>query len=253
MHGQTEIGSRPSSRLRSGSLAGLNQRAGRRFLLLGAIAGIALLDQGFKWWAWLNAPEVRINYGGDVLAPPVVGSWYAGAITGAVLDLLDAGLLITATWLFLRNRRSTLVLTSGAAVIGGWSSNLLDRLGMHYWTAPGSVRGVVDFIPIDHRYYNIADLFIISGTPLFILAVGVSALRRGVMKRPAIADDASTRTRRPRGIRAAVLAVTAPVALTAIVGVGAANFGGVTAPVAPTSIRNHPRLITHDGVALAIR
>jgi len=34
----------------------------------------------------------------------------------------------------------------GALVIGGWSSNLLDRLGMHYWTAPGSVRGAVDFI-----------------------------------------------------------------------------------------------------------
>jgi lipoprotein signal peptidase len=56
-------------------------------------------------------------------------------------------------------------------MLGGWGSNLLDRLGMHYWTAPGSVRGVVDFIRITGASYNVADLFIIGATPLFLLAV----------------------------------------------------------------------------------
>jgi hypothetical protein len=45
----------------------------------------------------------------------------------------------------------------GSLMVGGWSSNLLDRLGMHYWTAPGSIRGAMDFINIGGYYYNFAD------------------------------------------------------------------------------------------------
>ena len=56
---------------------------------------------------------------------------------------------------------------------GGWVSNLLDRLGIHHWTAPGSVRGVVDFMHIGAHYYNVADFFIIGCTPLFLLAAGL--------------------------------------------------------------------------------
>jgi hypothetical protein len=59
---------------------------------------------------------------------------------------------------------------------GGWASNLLDRLGIHYWTAPGSVRGVVDFIHLGPHYYNVAD-FIIGCTPLFVLAAGHQGVR----------------------------------------------------------------------------
>jgi lipoprotein signal peptidase len=63
-------------------------------------------------------------------------------------------------------------------MIGGWSSNLLDRLGMHYMTAPGSGRGAVDFIPLGLHHYNVADFFIVLGTPLFILAVSARYLER---------------------------------------------------------------------------
>jgi len=59
---------------------------------------------------------------------------------------------------------------------GGWASNLLDRLGIHYWNAPGRVRGVVDFIHLGPHYYNVAD-FIIGCTSLFVLAAGHQGVR----------------------------------------------------------------------------
>jgi lipoprotein signal peptidase len=210
--------------------------ARRRLLVLASLAAIALSDQGVKWWAWRHASGVRINDGGDLLVPPSVGSMYSGRLTGGLLDLIDSGLLFVAVVLFSRRRRSVLVSVFGVSIIGGWGSNLLDRLAMHYWTAPGSVRGVVDFIPIDQHYYNVADMFIVAGTPLFVLVAGVSALRRFAAKdRPVSANLTATRFQRPR-LRSAVLAATGVAVLTAAVGVGAAHFGGATAPVTSASI-----------------
>jgi hypothetical protein len=57
-------------------------------------------------------------------------------------------------------------------MMGGWGSNLLDRLGMHHLTAPGSVRGVIDFITIGDECYNVADFVIGAATVLFLLALG---------------------------------------------------------------------------------
>jgi lipoprotein signal peptidase len=148
------------------------------------VAGIALFDQSVKWLAWRYIPGVRINDGGDQLVPSTVGSMYSGRLTGGLLDLFDSGLLIVAAVLFVRRPRSALVLIPGSAVIGGWSSNLLDRLVAHYWTAPGSVRGVVDFIPMGQHYYNVADLFIIVGAPLFVVGGGAAVLRRVFSTRP---------------------------------------------------------------------
>jgi lipoprotein signal peptidase len=252
MHSQIEIASRPRMPARSRPIADFKHKVGRRFFVLGAVAAIAVLDQGFKWWGWQHVPGVRINYGGDDLVPAAVGSWYARPVTGALLDLLDSGLLIVALFVFLRRRRSALVLISGTSIIGGWSSNLLDRVVMHYWTAPGSVRGVVDFIPIGKHHYNIADLFIINGTPLFILAMSAPVLRRLVMKRPGITAHVTPTTDRPRWVRRAMVALPAAVVLIAVVGVGAANFGGETAPVMSASAGYQPTLITRHGVTFEI-
>jgi hypothetical protein len=81
-------------------------------------------------------------------------------------------------------------------MLGGWSSNLLDRLGMHYLTAPGSVRGAVDFLHLGGAYYNLADLFIIAATPLFLLAVA-SLRRRGCRRLSARALSWWSRLARP--------------------------------------------------------
>jgi hypothetical protein len=120
----------------------------------------------------------------------------------------------------------------GALMIGGWASNLLDRLGVHYWTAPGSVRGVVDFIHAGGHYYNVADLFIISCTPLFLLAVACQGVLAAT--RPAVAARVAPPARAQAWIRARV---RARLSISALVGAGlilaaafgAANYGGVAA------------------------
>ncbi|MDT4891144.1 MAG: signal peptidase [Pseudonocardiales bacterium] len=224
----------------------------RRVGALGAMAGIAVVDQAFKWWAWRHAAGVRVNYGGDGLVPSSVGSWYSKPLSGALLDLLDSGLLIVAAVFFLRRRRPAAVLITGAMVIGGWSSNLLDRLFMHYWTAPGSVRGVVDFIRIGKHFYNVADLFIITGTPLLVVAVGVSSVRNLAQRRAVESTHgtahAPLRPGRSRWARIAVLTMSAQ-AVTAAVVFGAANFGGASAPVTSVSDTYQPVFVSRHGVA----
>lgn len=78
-------------------------------------------------------------------------------MTGALLDLLDFGLLSVAVSVLVLRRLPPVVGVSGSLMFGGWVSNLLDRLGIHYFTAPGSVRGAVDFIRIGHHYGNVGD------------------------------------------------------------------------------------------------
>jgi lipoprotein signal peptidase len=151
-------------------------RLGQRSLVFAFLATIIVLDQTAKWWVWRHVPTF-INPGGDVLVGSTVGKWYADPAQGALLDLLGFGLLSSAISVLWHRRLSRAVLVTGCMIIGGWSSNLLDRLGMHSVTAPGSDRGAIDFIPISPHYYNIADLFIIVGTPLFLLAVGGRYLR----------------------------------------------------------------------------
>jgi lipoprotein signal peptidase len=65
------------------------------------------------------------------------------------------------------------VLLSGALVIAGLGSNLLDRLGMHAVTAPGSVRGAVDFIHVGRPCLNLADFVIVGATALLLLVVRI--------------------------------------------------------------------------------
>jgi lipoprotein signal peptidase len=181
---------------------------------------VILADQAAKWWAWRHFPDAQINAGGDILTGPLVGTWYAGRVSGAVLDFLDVGLLSIAAAALARLRAPAAVLVPGAAAAGGWASNLLDRLGMHYWTAPGSVRGAVDFIHLGRYVYNIADFFIVGGTPLFLLAAGYCAVRsarRGRLPRPSFG-----RLRVPAWIPA-----VAGAGLVLAVGLGAVNYGGV--------------------------
>jgi hypothetical protein len=85
--------------------------------------------------------------------------------------VLNVALLSLAGILLVRRRRRVVVLVTGALLIGGWSSNLLDRLGMHTVTAPGSVRGAVDFIPLGRPYWNVADFVIMAATALYLVAV----------------------------------------------------------------------------------
>jgi lipoprotein signal peptidase len=204
-------------------------RSGQRWIVPALLTLVIVLDQAMKWWAWRHVSGAIINDGGDALVGAMVGGWYADPVTGALLDLADFGLLSIAISVLVRRRPPVKVVVPAALMLGGWSSNLLDRLGMHYWTAPGSVRGAVDFIQVGQSYYNIADFFIIGGTPLFLLALGY--LRWQAAKRSAstgsVAANAHKRLRLP--------AVAGAVGVVVVVGIGAAHYGGLTAPLASVS------------------
>jgi lipoprotein signal peptidase len=200
-------------------------------VVLALLAVVIALDQVVKWWAWRHVPGARINAGGDALVGRTIGAWYARPVTGALFDVLDFGLLSVVVWLLARYRASAAVFVPGALMTGGWVSNLLDRLGLHYWTAPGSVRGVVDFIHLGVHYYNLADFFIIGCTPLFLLAAGYHAVRAA--RRPGTAGSLPSAARFPARARIPARArvpVLLGAVLISVVTLGAAHYGGVNAP-----------------------
>lgn len=202
------------------------ERLRQRFLALTLLAAVVMVDQAAKWWAWRHVPGVNINSGGDFLTGPTIGMWYAHPVTGALLDLMSFALVSLAVVALTRRRRPAAVTVCGSLMVGGWASNLLDRLGMHYWTAPGSIRGAVDFISIGGRCWNIADLVIIGTTPLFLLATAQLAGR--AVGRPAAS---SVRLAIRNSLRARVPAVAAAgAALIMTVALGAAHHGSLTKP-----------------------
>ncbi len=142
------------------------------------LVAVVVLDQVTKWWAWRHAPVAHVNEGGNPFVGRVVGGWYADPVTGAFLDLMDFGLLSTALVMLTRRAQPAIIWVSSALMIAGWSSNLLDRLGMHHLTAPGSYRGAIDFIHIGTYYYNVADFFIGGSTVAFLSTAGYLALSR---------------------------------------------------------------------------
>jgi lipoprotein signal peptidase len=145
---------------------------------LWTLLGVAALDQGAKWWAWRHVSDVKINLGGNALVGKTVGHWIADPLGGALFDVLGAAVFATGFFVLMRRRLPTSVLVLGALMLSGWSSNLLDRLGLHSATAPGSGRGAVDFMHIGRHFYNLADFVIIASTPLLFAAVLVELLRR---------------------------------------------------------------------------
>ena len=159
-------------------------RPGRVQTVLGLMIAVVVLDQTTTYWAWRHAPRAIINAGSTWPIGAPVSGWYSGALTGPIMDLVSCGLLTLAVITLVRRPRPAVVLWSGALAIAGWSSNVLDRLGMHAVNAPGSARGAVDFIPIGGLFYNVADLVITGGTVVFLTAVCVLA-GTGSPRRPA--------------------------------------------------------------------
>jgi lipoprotein signal peptidase len=140
-------------------------------IALGLLVAVVLLDQGAKWWGWRHVSGAIVNSGSTWLIGAPVSGWFSSPVTGPLLDVLDVGLLSLAGHVLVRRRRPGLVLVSGALMTAGWGSNLLDRLGLHAFTAPGSVRGAIDFIHLGRPYLNLADFVIVGATVVFPLAV----------------------------------------------------------------------------------
>jgi lipoprotein signal peptidase len=200
-----------------------------------ALCCVVLVDQVTKWWAWRAVAHVHINFGGDPLVPDTVGTWYADPVAGAVLDLVGAAALAVAVLVQLRRHRPPILRTPAALAIGGWSSNLLDRLGLHRLTAPGSVRGAVDFIHIGTYYFNIADFFIVGATLVFATAHA----HRWVSAKLSHPRPRTARTRTDPHPPARIMAAAGTaVALVIAVTLGATHYGGTTVPLmSPVPVR----------------
>jgi lipoprotein signal peptidase len=197
-------------------------------LALAVLAAVVVLDQATKWWAWRHVSGALINPGGDQLVGPKVGAWYSAQVPGAMLDVQGAVALVLAMSVLVRVRRRMLAVPATLAV-AGWSSNALDRLGLHFWTAPGSVRGAVDFIHLHWGVYNVADVVIVAGTAFLLAALACAGLT--ARERPRL-PAAPELHRPPRGRFARLVTTAAATGLVTAVAVGAVHHDGVTRPEA---------------------
>lgn len=194
----------------------------QRWQLAGVISAVVVVDQVVKWWAWRHIDGVLINSGGYILLGPGIRSWFAGPIGGAIADVIGATLVMTAVLWLSHRRRPAGVLLGGGLISAGWLSNILDRLGLHNWTAPGSARGVVDFIPDGTPgRSNLADAGIALGVLLLVASLVRSRLH-GPSFRPPPADAISVRSR-----AAAVLVLLAAITLAVA---GALDRTGIHEP-----------------------
>jgi lipoprotein signal peptidase len=193
------------------------------------IATVSVVDQTTKWWAWRNASTAIINSGGTWIIGQPVSGLLSGPVSGPILDLLNVGLLTFAGFILVSRPRSALFLVTGALMIAGWSSNLLDRLGMHAVTAPGSVRGAVDFISLGPPYWNVADFVIVAATVLFLVAAGTGGHRRVVAATTGRPRSSLPRARTwgPRRSWAAVVGATVAVVLSVPAAVHAGSADGM--------------------------
>ena len=224
MHSQSETGTNLTPWQPPPAVVELKSKLGQRSIVLALFAAIFVLDQTTKWWAWRHVSTARINEGGNPLVPETVSAWYADPFLGPLLDVLGFGLLAIAISVLWRRRHSLAVLISGCMMIGGWSSNLLDRVGIHHLTAPGSSRGAVDFIPfIGDYYYNVADFFIICGTPLYVLAVSAACLGKLVGTRRAASRLVTPASHYRRSGRTPMPAFASAISVIAVAAVGAAD------------------------------
>jgi hypothetical protein len=101
---------------------------------------------------------------------------------------------------------------------------------------------------LGQHYYNVADLFIIAATPVFIVSLSVMAIARAVRLAAATARRRPAQTRAqarmqavapPRSIsaRGRLVAASAAVGAVAVTAIGAINSGTVTAAATLASSR----------------
>jgi hypothetical protein len=119
--------------------AGVGSSRQRWLLVIGFATAIGT-DQAVKWLAWRRLDGSLINNGGYILLGPLIRSWFAGTVSGAIADVGGGAVLVVAVGRLLRRPRPIFALIGGGLVAAGWASNLLDRLGMHNWTARASSR-----------------------------------------------------------------------------------------------------------------
>jgi lipoprotein signal peptidase len=163
--------------------------AARLRLLLGVVLAVTAVDQLAKAWAWRHLALVHINSGSGLLFGDRAGAFYRDDTVGAAIDGAAAVTVAALAVLLLQRPRPTVPFVGAALMLAGWVSNLGDRLGLHSVTAPGTQRGVVDFLHWQGRLWNLADVTIILGAAVALAgalwalaAAAVRAVRRRAVR-----------------------------------------------------------------------
>lgn len=230
MHSLSELSRRPGSPVERADRLDRADRT-QPFILVSLVLVVAFIDQISKAWAWRHLIRVHVNSGGDLLVGRNVSELFRDRTTGAACDVVNVVILILAAAWLLHRKRPRLMLCGAALALAGWASNLGDRLGLHFWTAPGSMRGVVDFLPWDGRYWNVADTAIIIGSTLFATSLVLGGLRMLIRPTSRQVWTHWELHRRPLagkwGLPGVGIAVAAAAVLAAI---GAIAYSGVSTP-----------------------
>lgn len=147
-----------------------------RLLVAAVVTAGLLVDQATK----AIAPGGHvINPGGTAyLLPDRVRALWEGPHVGALLDLVAVVPLMVMVALALR-ARTPIGRVGWSLLAAGWGSNWADRIGLSALTQPGSPRGAVDWlhVPGISGIYNLADLLVVSGTLVLLVAALSRQLR----------------------------------------------------------------------------
>jgi lipoprotein signal peptidase len=142
------------------------------------MVGVVAVDQVTK--AVQHANHFVVNTGGAALVPSAIGDFlwrspHIGAVvdTAAVAALCAVARLIPAI-------AGAIGRVGAAMMVGGLSSNLLDRLGFASLLHAGLPRGSIDWVPLgSHLHANVADGFVALGAALIV----ANALRHWRLRR----------------------------------------------------------------------
>jgi lipoprotein signal peptidase len=221
-------GRRSAADARQSAIAGARRE---RLVLVVVFVAVIGLDQAVKWLAWRRLEGSLINTGGYILLGPEIRSWFAGPVSGALTDVIGGVALVIGVRRLLHRRRPMYVLIGGGLIAAGWASNILDRLGVHYWTAPGSARGVIDFIPSGGASRcNVADLWIVVGT----LLLGYAFARHRLTGEPrdGAGPGSTLRSSGANRVYARIAVLIALLAFITLAVTSAMNHGGLYSPAA---------------------
>ena len=149
--------------------------------LIGILSAVVAVDWVSKALAWRLLPGSAMINADTSGALPILSGLVAHPVLGAVVDAGAMLLLVIAgLWLAQVVTLGKVAWIGFALAWAGIAANAFDRWGGHLWLAPGSKRGVVDWIGVaDNGAINLADVTIGIGLLLAIAALAGTRIPRG--------------------------------------------------------------------------
>ena len=154
--------------------------ADRTWALISATVAVVAADWGSKAMAWRLLPGRVIINADTSGALPILPGLVSQPVGGSLVDAAVLVLLaVSGLWLTRTAVDQPTIWCGCVMVWGGAVANATDRWFRHVWLAPGSKRGVVDWIGVPGMgWANLADFTICVGVLLAVLGLALSRLPR---------------------------------------------------------------------------